>query len=475
MNLGLASHASLVARENFNKNNTLLNNSLEKLSTGLRINKASDDAIGLAISDKLRFQSTGVKQGIDNANSAISMMQIADKSINELSKILDTIKGKAIQMNTDTTSEEGRKAIKNDILALIENYDNIVCSTNYNKTTLLNGCATPFVFQVADKSNDLVKVNIDNIESSQMGNDEPFRLKNFITGFTPFAPPVIGDANGGVILSNDLTNRVGYGSNPAGNFMIEVPAGIKNFTVHLDDYGANDTIPIFTKDGTHVAGTRAGHSSWDAPNGPAEILNLFPDKFNAGASYTDDLSRYALNSPKDSLGDSNVNWIDKSGNSQIYNLGFNDEMVVIPNVTENLVIFINGNGAYDVAAEWRDNTLDADDDSCGCDDLELERNDENPNLKTQAQILMDIVDKALSQLNAQRGSIGAGVNQIEGAVRNNMSNYVKLRASESTLRDLDYASESANFNKLDIQSKAGSFALSQTSNLKANLLMQLLQ
>ena len=262
MNLGLASHASLVARENFNKNNTLLNNSLEKLSTGLRINKASDDAIGLAISDKLRFQSTGVKQGIDNANSAISMMQIADKSINELSKILDTIKGKAIQMNTDTTSEEGRKAIKNDILALIENYDNIVCSTNYNKTTLLNGCATPFVFQVADKSNDLVKVNIDNIESSQMGNDEPFRLKNFITGFTPFAPPVIGDANGGVILSNDLTNRVGYGSNPAGNFMIEVPAGIKNFTVHLDDYGANDTIQIFTKDGTHVAGTPAGHSSW---------------------------------------------------------------------------------------------------------------------------------------------------------------------------------------------------------------------
>ncbi|MGJ0331167.1 hypothetical protein NG751_04705 [Aliarcobacter cryaerophilus] len=88
---------------------------------------------------------------------------------------------------------------------------------------------------------------------------------------------------------------------------------------------------------------------------------------------------------------------------------------------------------------------------------------------------MDIVDKALSQLNAQRGSIGAGVNQIEGAVRNNMSNYVKLRDSESTLRDLDYASESANFNKLDIQSKAGSFALSQTSNLKANLLMQLLQ
>ena len=76
MNLGLASHASLVARENFNKNNTLLNNSLEKLSTGLRINKASDDAIGLAISDKLRFQSTGVKQGAKIGLNRTTMQEL---------------------------------------------------------------------------------------------------------------------------------------------------------------------------------------------------------------------------------------------------------------------------------------------------------------------------------------------------------------------------------------------------------------
>ena len=109
MNIGLLSN---LLNENSINNNKVLGNSLERLSTGLRINKASDDASGLAISDKLRTQASGIKQGIDNANSAIAMMNIADKAMSELSNILDTIKAKAIQMNTDTTSDEGKKIIK---------------------------------------------------------------------------------------------------------------------------------------------------------------------------------------------------------------------------------------------------------------------------------------------------------------------------------------------------------------------------
>ena len=95
MNIGAWSN---LLKENSINNNKVLGNSLERLSTGLRINKASDDASGLAISDKLRTQASGIKQGIDNANSAIAMMNIADKAMSELSNILDTIKAKAIQI-----------------------------------------------------------------------------------------------------------------------------------------------------------------------------------------------------------------------------------------------------------------------------------------------------------------------------------------------------------------------------------------
>ena len=95
--------SSLTAQEASTNTNKNISNSLEKLSTGLRINKAADDASGLAIADKLRTQVTSINQGVSNGNSAVALLQIADKSMSEQSNILDTIKAKLIQANTDTT------------------------------------------------------------------------------------------------------------------------------------------------------------------------------------------------------------------------------------------------------------------------------------------------------------------------------------------------------------------------------------
>ena len=93
--------SSSLTAQKLHKNNSL-SSSLEKLSTGLKINKASDDASGLAIADKLRTQATSINQGIEMEFSC-SLLQIADKSMSEQSNILDTIKAKLIQANTDTT------------------------------------------------------------------------------------------------------------------------------------------------------------------------------------------------------------------------------------------------------------------------------------------------------------------------------------------------------------------------------------
>src|SRR5574344_377202 len=111
--------SSLTAQEAAQNTSKIFTNSLEKLSTGLRINKASDDASGLAIADKLRTQATSINQGISNGNSAVALLQIADKSMAEQSKILDTVKAKLIQANTATTSSDGRSAIANDISKLL--------------------------------------------------------------------------------------------------------------------------------------------------------------------------------------------------------------------------------------------------------------------------------------------------------------------------------------------------------------------
>lgn len=133
--------ASLNAQEANSNTNIKLNNALEKLSSGLRINKAADDASGLAIADKLRTQATSIKQGIDNGNSAITLLQIADKSMAEQSQILDTVKAKLIQANTATTSTAGRNSIASDISKLLTQLDNIAKSTNYNGTQLISSAS----------------------------------------------------------------------------------------------------------------------------------------------------------------------------------------------------------------------------------------------------------------------------------------------------------------------------------------------
>lgn len=135
--------------------------SLDKLSTGIKINKASDDGSGLAIADKLRTQVTSIRSAIDNGNSAVAMLQIADKSMAEQSKILDTIKAKLIQASTDTTSADGRAAIQKDINKLLTQLDNIASQTNYNGRQLITtsnalSAANAHIFQIGEKSSVLL-------------------------------------------------------------------------------------------------------------------------------------------------------------------------------------------------------------------------------------------------------------------------------------------------------------------------------
>jgi len=158
--------SSLNAQESAVNTNNTLKNSLEKLSSGLRINKAADDASGLAIADKLRTQATSINQATDNGNSAITLLQIADKSMAEQSNILDTVKAKLIQANTDTTSSAGKDAIAADINKLLEQLNNIAEQTNYNGTALLQadigttgtGNMTGLTFQVGETSSDTISV-----------------------------------------------------------------------------------------------------------------------------------------------------------------------------------------------------------------------------------------------------------------------------------------------------------------------------
>jgi len=154
--------ASLTAQESNTQVNKNLNNSLAKLSSGLAINKASDDASGLSIADKLRTQASSIKQSITNANSGVALVQIADKAMAEQSNILDVVKQKLLQASTATTSTEGRDAIAKDINKLLDQLNNIAKQTNYNGMSLLqasheSGSSTAaLTFQIGETALDTI-------------------------------------------------------------------------------------------------------------------------------------------------------------------------------------------------------------------------------------------------------------------------------------------------------------------------------
>ncbi|EAI3887361.1 flagellin B, partial [Campylobacter fetus] len=162
--------AAMNAHANAVGNNRDLSGSLGKLSSGLRIQTAADDASGMTIADSLRSQANALGQSIKNGNDAIGIVQTADKAMDEQIKILDTIKTKAVQAAQDGQNADSRRALQSDITRLLEELDNIANTTAFNGQQLLNGSFSNKNFQIGAYSNETVKVSIGATNSNTIGH-----------------------------------------------------------------------------------------------------------------------------------------------------------------------------------------------------------------------------------------------------------------------------------------------------------------
>ncbi|EAJ7201323.1 flagellin A [Campylobacter coli] len=168
--------AALNAKANADLNSKSLDASLSRLSSGLRINSAADDASGMAIADSLRSQANTLGQAISNGNDALGILQTADKAMDEQLKILDTIKTKATQAAQDGQSLKTRTMLQADINRLMEELDNIANTTSFNGKQLLSGNFINQEFQIGASSNQTIKSTIGATQSSKIG------LTRFETG-----------------------------------------------------------------------------------------------------------------------------------------------------------------------------------------------------------------------------------------------------------------------------------------------------
>ncbi len=194
------------------------NQALNRISTGLEINSASDDASSLTIAENLKVASSGISQSIDNVNNGLASLQIADQALKEQSSILDNVKEKLLQASTDTTSQDGREALLTEIKDLLENFDNIANSTKYNDQILLQNsnedksASRTLEIQAGENSEDIIE--LDTIQSNTEGVGLESLLNEDIQSFSAKdARGYLTSVDSAISIVNDFSGEVGSTQN----------------------------------------------------------------------------------------------------------------------------------------------------------------------------------------------------------------------------------------------------------------------
>jgi flagellin len=161
--------ASLNAQRNLNKSQGSLQTSLQRLSSGLRINSAKDDAAGLAVSNRFTSQIRGLTQAVRNANDGISLAQTAEGALAESTNILQRVRELAIQSANSTNSSTDRLSLQSEVNQLVAELDRIANSTSFNGLKLLDGSFTAQSFQIGAEANQTINVNVSGATANSIG------------------------------------------------------------------------------------------------------------------------------------------------------------------------------------------------------------------------------------------------------------------------------------------------------------------
>ncbi|OIU45882.1 flagellin A [Campylobacter jejuni] len=548
-----------------------LDKSLSRLSSGLRINSAADDASGMAIADSLRSQAATLGQAINNGNDAIGILQTADKAMDEQLKILDTIKTKATQAAQDGQSLKTRTMLQADINRLMEELDNIANTTSFNGKQLLSGNFINQEFQIGASSNQTIKATIGATQSSKIGltrfetggristsGEVQFTLKNYNgiddfqfqkvvistsvgTGLGALAEEInksadqtgvratftvetrgiaavrAGTTSDDFAINGVKIGKVDYKDGDSNGALVSAINSVKDTTGVEASIDANGQLLLTSREGRGIKidGNIGGGAFINASmkenygrlslvkNDGKDILISGTNLSSAGFGATQFISQASV-SLRESKGRFDANIADAMGfgsvNKGVMLGGFSSVTAYMSSAGSGFsagsgysvgsgknystsisgiaVAFSSGSGlsaVYNVSAgsgfssqsglsqfatmkTSAGNSLGVKDETAGVTTLK------------GAMAVMDIAETATTNLDQIRADIGSVQNQLQVTINNITVTQVNVKAAESTIRDVDFAAESANFSKYNILAQSGSYAMSQANAVQQNVL-----
>ena len=562
-NIGaLNAHANSVVNANE------LDKSLSRLSSGLRINSAADDASGMAIADSLRSQAATLGQAINNGNDAIGILQTADKAMDEQLKILDTIKTKATQAAQDGQSLKTRTMLQADINRLMEELDNIANTTSFNGKQLLSGGFTNQEFQIGASSNQTIKATIGATQSSKIGvtrfetgaqsftsgvvgltiknynGIEDFKFDNVVistsvgTGLGALAEEINKSADKtGVRATYDVKTtgvyaikegttsqdfaingvtigKVDYSDGDGNGSLVSVINAVKDTTGVQASKDENGKLVLASADGRGIKITgnigvgsgvlqKENYGRLSLVKNDGRDINISGTSISAiGMGATDMISQASV-SLRESKGQISATNADAMGFNS-YNGGGAKQIVIASSISafmsqegsgfskgsgfsagsnKNYSTILSASIRIVSSAASMSNTYVV---SAGSGFSSGSGNSQFAALKTStvsaheatagvttlkgAMAVMDIAETAITNLDQIRADIGSVQNQLQVTINNITVTQVNVKSAESNIRDVDFASESANFSKYNILAQSGSYAMSQANAVQQNVL-----
>ncbi|EAJ0087620.1 flagellin A [Campylobacter coli] len=546
-----------------------LDKSLSRLSSGLRINSAADDASGMAIADSLRSQAATLGQAINNGNDAIGILQTADKAMDEQLKILDTIKTKATQAAQDGQSLKTRTMLQADINRLMEELDNIANTTSFNGKQLLSGNFINQEFQIGASSNQTIKATIGATQSSKIGltrfetggrisssGEVQFTLKNYNgiddfqfqkvvistsvgTGLGALAEEINksadqtgvratftvetrgmaavragttsdtfaingvtigqvayedGDANGalvsainsvkdttGVEASIDANGQLLLSSREGRGIKIEGSIGGGAFINKdmMENYGRLSLVKNDGKD-ILISGTNLSSAGFGANNFISQAsVSLRESKGRFDANIADAMGFGSVNKGVMLASVSSVSAYMSAAGSGFsagsgYSVGSGKNYSTVFTTTNPITISAASqlSKVYNVSAGSGFSSGSTLSQFATMKTTAFGVKDETAGVTTLkgAMAVMDIAETATTNLDQIRADIGSVQNQLQVTINNITVTQVNVKAAESTIRDVDFAAESANFSKYNILAQSGSYAMSQANAVQQNVL-----
>ena len=471
--------ASLTAQRNLTGSQGDLSTSLQRLSSGLRINSAKDDAAGLAISERFTAQIRGLNQGVRNANDGISLAQTAEGALKEVTSNLQRIRELSVQSANATNSASDRAALQSEVAQLVSEIDRVANNTKFNGISLLDGSFTSKAFQVGANAAETVTVDsVASARSSALGQFQGFSL-------TAQGIGTAADANELLTVTIDGTqSTIGTQGNDAkeiaaaintfGNgFVATANAAVTSGPGTIASAAANAAdVDTFDINGVGISVTNTGT---DAGNRAAAVAAINAQSANTGVVASNDGTDVILTAADGrNITLDNITITDTDGNGATiateYGIATSGASTVTGgslNITYQAPTGVTGTVSFDSANGTSfgdtvaDQTIAATGTALSAVDISS---------APGATTAITAIDAALNTINSTRSTLGSYQSRFESVVSNLQTTSENLSASRSRIVDADFAAETAQLTKAQILQQSGIAMLAQANSIPQNVL-----